>query len=197
MKISRPIILASKSPRRQELLKMLNIKFKIASIDIQESYPNRLKPTEIATYLALKKANAFKKKINDEIIITADTIVVADGKILGKPKKHTDAFKMLKLLSNNKHKVITSVCLRSKHQIKTFFETTLVYFNKLTDDQINDYIRNCKPYDKAGAYAIQEWIGLTGIKKIEGCYYNVVGFPVAKFVKEFQKFILSEEKIYD
>lgn len=193
MQINRPIILASKSPRRNELLGKLNIPFSVQTREVDESYPQGLNPEEIAIYLAEKKSQAFNEKIDTEIVLTADTLVVINNKVLGKAANYEEAFRMLKLLSGNKHIVITAVCLRSKKQIKTFTESTNVYFYNISDKEIADYINNYKPYDKAGAYGIQDTFGLTVICKIEGCYYNVVGLPVSRLYKEMKAFLLAEQ----
>ncbi len=182
------LLLASKSPRRQQFLKDLGLPFTIVSIDIEENYPKYLHGNEITGFLAKLKADAYPKKLKaNEILITADTIVRASGKILGKPKDMDDAKRILQLLSNNQHEVITSVCIRTLHKTKIINDTTTVYFKKLTSEEIDFYIKNHKPFDKAGAYGIQEWIGYIGVKKIEGSFYTVMGFPVHKFYKEMMK----------
>ncbi len=176
------ILLGSQSPRRKELLQKMDIKFKSISIEGDESYPDILPVTEVPEYLAIKKSLAFNKLKKDEMLITADTIVVLEGQILGKPKNKTDAQKMLKALSGKKHVVITGVCLRTKKDILTFADISEVYFKKLKNKDIKYYIEHYKPFDKAGAYGIQEWIGITGIKKIKGSYYNIMGLPTAKLM---------------
>jgi septum formation protein len=171
------IILFSKSPRRQELLKLMGLNFRVMTKDVDESYPENLSPTEVAEYIATKKAKAFDSEINDEILITADTIVAIDNEILGKPVDAADAFRMLKLLSGRAHDVHTGVALLHQHNVVSFVDTTKVYFRELSDDEINYYIENYQPYDKAGAYGIQEWIGLTAVTRLEGSYTNVMGLP--------------------
>lgn len=175
------IILASGSPRRQQFLKDLNADFEIRLKDIAEIYPENLQGVEITNFLALLKANAFEGEIaQNEILITSDTIVWFKNKALGKPKDYEDAFQMLKAMSGKTHEVITSVCFKTIEKAETIFEVTKVTFNKLSDDAIRYYLNNYKPFDKAGAYGIQEWIGLVGIAKIDGSYTNVVGLPTDK-----------------
>ncbi|MFK5890924.1 MAG: Maf-like protein [Flavobacteriaceae bacterium] len=182
------IILASGSPRRQNFLKELGLDFKIQLKEVEENYPKYLKKEAITNYLALEKANAFKDLEINDILITADTIVWFKNKALEKPKDATEAREMLEKLSGKKHLVITSFCLKSKEKEKVFNCITKVYFNKLTPQIIDYYITNYSPYDKAGAYGIQEWIGYIGVKKIKGSYFNVMGFPVHKFYKELLRF---------
>ncbi len=182
------LLLASKSPRRQQFLKDLGLSFTTVSIDVEENYPKYLHGNEITSFLAKLKADAYENELKpNEILITADTIVRASGKILGKPKDADDAKKILQLLSNNQHEVITSICIRTLQKTKVINDTTTVYFKKLTDEEIDFYIQNFNPFDKAGAYGIQEWIGYIGVKKIEGSFYTVMGFPVHKFYKEMMK----------
>jgi septum formation protein len=181
------IILASKSPRRQELLKLMDIEFRIVLKEVDESYPENLKPEEIAVYIAEKKARAFDETVTDEIVLTADTIVCIDDKILGKPENAEHAIQMLQLLSGRMHRVITGVCLFYKHQYHTFYDVSEVYFGELTDDEIKNYVNKYQPFDKAGSYGIQERIGLIGIEKINGSYTNVVGLPTEKLYRELLK----------
>jgi septum formation protein len=178
------IILASKSPRRQELLKLMDIEFRIVLKDVDESFPDDLRPEEIAVYIAEKKARAFNESITDEVVLTADTIVCIDDKILGKPETPEHAIEMLQMLSGRMHRVITGVCLLYKHQYHSFYDTSEVFFSKLTDDEITAYVNKYKPMDKAGSYGIQERIGLIGIERINGSYTNVVGLPTEKLYKE-------------
>ena len=179
-----PVILASKSPRRQELLKLMGIDFRIVLKEVDESYPEGLSPAEIALYISEQKAKAFDETISNEIVITADTIVSINGKILGKPDSEEHAFEILSTLSGEKHEVITAVSLLKDHQLKSFYEISEVYFNKLNPEQIRHYISVGQPMDKAGAYGIQEWIGLIGIDKINGSYTNVVGLPTHRLYQE-------------
>ncbi|KGL61026.1 MULTISPECIES: Maf family nucleotide pyrophosphatase [unclassified Polaribacter] len=178
------VILASGSPRRQEFFKDLNIDFTIELKEVAEVYPKELKGCEITDFLADLKSKAFTNLSENDLLITSDTIVWLDGKALGKPKNAADAFSMLSALSGKKHEVITSISIKSKYFQKIISDTTIVSFNNITDEEINYYIKNYKPFDKAGAYGIQEWIGLIGINNIEGSYFNVVGLPVHKLYKE-------------
>ena len=178
------IILASKSPRRQQFFKDLNIDFTIKLKEVEELYPQQLKGIEITDYLANLKAKAYKNLKDNDLLITSDTIVWLENKALGKPKNYHEAFVMLKNLSGKKHEVITSISIKNKKFQKIINDITTVFFKKLSDKEINYYINNYKPFDKAGAYGIQEWIGFIAIDKIEGSYFNVVGLPVHKLYKE-------------
>jgi septum formation protein len=184
-----PIILASKSPRRQELLQLMGIDFKVVLKDVDETYPEGLSPTEIALHIAEKKAKAFDEVIHDEIVITADTIVCLDGKILGKPENEEHAFEILSDLSGKRHEVITAVCLLKNHQLTSFYEISEVFFKTLSDEQIRHYVSTYSPMDKAGAYGIQEWIGLVAVEKINGSYSNIVGLPTQRLYAELQKLV--------
>jgi septum formation protein len=178
------IILASGSPRRQQFFKDLDLEFEIRLKEIDEIFPENLKAEEITNYLAELKAKAFDGEIaENEILITSDTLVWLNDKALGKPKDYQDAFQILKSLSNETHEVITSVCFKTPKKTKTIFDVTKVTFTELSDEAILYYLDNYKPFDKAGAYGIQEWIGLIGISKIEGSYTNVVGLPTEKVYK--------------
>lgn len=178
------IILASGSPRRQQFFKDLKLDFKVQLKEVEEVYPIHLKGADISDYLAELKSQAFTDLKNHELLITSDTIVWIHDKALGKPQNEQEAKEMLQELSGTKHEVITSVCLRTTSFQKTFNDTTSVYFKNLTDEEIDYYIQNYRPYDKAGAYGIQEWIGFIGIDKIEGSYFTVMGLPVHKMYKE-------------
>ena len=183
------LILASQSPRRQEMLKELGVNFEIRIKEVDEIYPDGLSAIEIPVYLAELKASAFLDDIKDkDLVITADTIVCIDDWILGKPKDRADAVKMLKALSGRSHKVVSGVCLTSLKKKLSFSTTTDVHFKVLTDEEINYYIDNYKPFDKAGAYGIQEWIGFIGIDGIEGSYFNVVGLPIQRLYQELSTF---------
>jgi septum formation protein len=172
------IILASGSPRRQQFFKDLDLDFEIRLKEIEEIYPENLKGVEITNYLAELKAKAFEGELQpNEILVTSDTIVWLNDKALGKPKDYNDALQILKTLANQTHEVITSVCFKTQSSTTTVFDTTKVTFGILTEEQIRYYLDNYKPFDKAGAYGIQDWIGLIGISKIEGSYTNVVGLP--------------------
>jgi septum formation protein len=175
------IILASGSPRRQQFFKDLDLDFEIRLKEIEEIYPNYLKANEITDYLAVLKANAFEGELNEnEILVTSDTIVWHNNKALGKPKDYDDAFQILKTLSNETHDVITSVCFKTSKKSTVFHEITQVTFSILSDESIHYYLKNYQPFDKAGAYGIQEWIGFIGVSKIEGSYANVMGMPTNK-----------------
>ena len=175
------IILASGSPRRQQFFKDLDLDFEIRLKEIEEIYPPELKAGQITNYLAELKANAFEGELNDnEILITSDTIVWHNDKALGKPRDKEDAFAILKSLSNATHEVITSVCFKTKNKTELISEITKVTFNPLTDAVIDYYLEHYKPFDKAGAYGIQEWIGFIGVAKVEGSYTNVMGMPTDK-----------------
>lgn len=182
------ILLASKSPRRQELLKGLGISFEIVLVNCDETYPNHLKNEKITDFISETKAKAYSELKKNEILITADTLVVLDDQILGKPKNEAHAFEMIKSLSQNTHQVYTSVSIKSIDQLITISDKTEVSFDFISDDEINYYIENYKPMDKAGAYGIQEWLGFAKVSKIVGCYYNVMGLPLNKLYHTLKKF---------
>ncbi len=186
------VILASGSPRRQQYLKELNVDFEVRLKDVEEVYPNHLKAGDITDYLAELKAAAFGDVKDNEILITSDTIVWHEGRALGKPKDYDDAFAMLQSLSGKTHEVITSVCIRNGECTNIFNETTQVTFNALSDEEIKYYLDNYKPFDKAGAYGIQEWIGLVAIARVEGSYNNVVGLPVDKLYRHLANFAIKD-----
>ncbi|MEC4114699.1 Maf family nucleotide pyrophosphatase [Myroides pelagicus] len=183
------LILGSKSPRRKQYLEDLKLPFTVRASDIDESYPEHLTREEITDFIALAKAEAIPLQSSNEIIITSDTTVWNNNTSLGKPINREEAFEMIKGLCGKKHEVITSVCLRSEEKTKLFNCITTVEFISLTDEMIIHYIDNYKPYDKAGAYGIQEWIGLVGISSIEGSYTNIVGLPTTELVQELLAFI--------
>lgn len=184
------IILASKSPRRQQLLSELGLKFDIVIKDYTESYPEGLNGEQIARYIASEKAGTFKNGLSDnEIVITADTIVWCNNHVLGKPSDYDEAVSILKEISGNTHEVITGVTILSSTKEITFSESTKVTFEPISDDEIRYYVDNFKPYDKAGAYGIQEWIGIAACSHIDGSYFNVVGLPVQRLRLELEKFI--------
>ena len=181
------IILASGSPRRQQFFKEMDLHYTIRLKEIEEIYPENLKAEEITNFLAELKASAFENELNaNDVLVTSDTIVWLNGKALGKPKDYADAFKMLQELSNTTHEVITSVCLKTIEKTEVFHCVTKVTFANLSDEAITYYLDNYKPFDKAGSYGIQDWIGLIGISNIEGSYTNVVGLPTEML---FQKLI--------
>ena len=183
------IILASQSPRRKQLLEWAEISFEIIVKETDESYPAQLQPSEIAIHIARNKALAIKHEVHpSKPILAADTIVVIGKRIIGKPPDREAAISILKDLSGNKHQVITGVVILFNGREVTFADTTEVEFHSLTQEEIEFYVDNYKPYDKAGAYAIQEWIGVVGIQSVQGDFYNVMGLPVSRVVRELQTF---------
>jgi len=183
------LILGSKSLRRKELLEGLGLTFETRVKEVEETFSIDIDQYKVAEFLANKKANAFTNELTKEdIIITSDTIVLCDGEILGKPNDAKDAFEMLTKLSGKSHQVITGVCLKSIEKTITFSDTTKVWFKSLTSDEINFYIKTYQPFDKAGSYGIQEWIGYVGIEKIEGTYFNVMRLPVNLLYKRLYDF---------
>lgn len=185
------IILASKSPRRQQLLKQTQIPFRVVTKSVSESFDGSLKPEQIVLKLCLSKANAYNELFakRNTLLIAADTIVHINGQVLNKPGNKQETERMLEILSGSVHDVFTGVCIKTASKEKTFFEKTSVEFEKLTKEEILFYLENFKPFDKAGGYGIQEWIGLIAIKRIEGSYHNVVGLPVARLYKEMKDFV--------
>lgn len=183
------IFLASNSPRRKELLSGLGIPFEVrVNGDIDESYPSDLPPEAIPLHISRKKAAAYLQTMSaDELIITADTVVVVSGEILGKPVDASDAHRMLRLLSGTTHQVITGVCLTTTDHQVAFSVTTDVTFKDLSDEEIHYYIDHYRPYDKAGAYGIQEWIGYIGVTGLHGSYFNVMGLPIQRIYEELRK----------
>ncbi|HXB39172.1 MAG TPA: Maf family nucleotide pyrophosphatase [Bacteroidia bacterium] len=182
------IILGSGSPRRQQLLKDAGYDFKTEPINADESFPANLKAEQIALYLCEKKAAAYPGKLKeDELLITADTIVWIDDIVLNKPSGEFEAKQMLQLLSGKMHRVFTGVCITGISKKISFTDETKVWFKNLSENEIDFYIKNYKPFDKAGSYGAQDWLGLTGVEKIEGSYFNVMGLPVHRLYEEFQK----------
>lgn len=184
------IILASKSPRRQELLKGIGINFSILTKEVDESYSKNISVFDVAPFLSLKKAKAFDESELPEnyLIITADTVVIVDDTILGKPKTVEDATNMLRLLSGKKHSVVTGVTIHTKDKTKTFSVTSKVSFEVLDEEEIEFYVNEYKPFDKAGSYGIQEWIGYIGVNAVEGSYFNVMGLPTQKLYQMLKRF---------
>lgn len=182
------LILASGSPRRQEFFKGLHLDFKVDVRPTNEQYPSHLSGHEITNFIAEAKADAFDDLDDNDLIVTSDTIVWLKNRALGKPKNDGEAKAMLRELSGQMHEVITSVCFRTKTFKKTIADTTKVWFKELTDEEIDFYVTTYQPFDKAGSYGIQEWIGYIGVEKIEGSYFNVMGFPTEPVYK-----VLSEE----
>lgn len=184
------IILASGSPRRQQFFKEMDLAFSIRLKEVEEIYPNHLKAAEITNFLAELKANAFENELKEnDILITSDTIVWLDGKALGKPKDYDDAFKMLQELGGQTHEVITSVCIKTSTKTETFHCVTKVTFATLAEEHIRYYLDQYKPFNKAGSYGIQDWIGLIGIEKIEGSYTNVVGLPTEMLFQKLMHYV--------
>lgn len=184
------LVLASQSPRRRQLLQEAGIPYKLAHVlDTNEDFPESLDKFQVPVFLAEKKSEAYGEIPDNEIYITADTIVWLKDKVINKPKDEQDAINILTQLSGNMHEVITGVCLRSNRKSKSFFAHSEVYFSPLTDVEILHYVKTFKPFDKAGAYGIQEWIGYIGIEKINGSYFNVMGMPVQKLYRELESFL--------
>ncbi|AEL28065.1 Maf family nucleotide pyrophosphatase [Cyclobacterium marinum] len=177
--IDKTIILSSNSPRRQQLLRDLGFSFEVKTMHTDESFPADMEATRVAAYLAEKKANTFLPHLKDQqVLITADTIVIANQTILNKPQNEEEAINMLHSINGKSHMVVTGVCIVDTNKKTTFSDLTEVTFSKLSEEEISFYVRTFKPYDKAGAYGIQEWIGMVGIDNINGSYYNVMGLPV-------------------
>ena len=185
------MILASGSPRRQNLLRELGLDFKVLVREVEEIIPIGMSPTAVAEHLALFKARAYDDMAIDHVVITADTLVVLDHDILGKPGNHAEAVQMLKDLSGRVNWVITGVCINFAGEKRVFHEVTKVFFRKLKRWEIDHYVRRFQPYDKAGAYGVQEWIGMVGIEHLEGDYYNVVGLPVSRLWRELQPWLVD------
>lgn len=181
------IILASKSPRRIELITKLGFSHEVRSFDFDETYSNKLNRYDVPVFLALKKSKQVESLLKDEVLLTADTVVIHKDEILEKPSSLLDAKKMLSTLSDSSHDVVTGVCLKSNSKTIQFSVKTKVKFSSLSSDEIEHYVNNYKPTDKSGAYGIQEWIGMIGVKEIQGSYYNVVGLPVHEIYTSLKK----------
>lgn len=187
--LKRPLILASKSPRRQQLLQQAGIPYRLETLDVPEDFPEDMAVGDVAAFLAQKKARAAASFIRDqEIVLAADSIVILGETIFGKPKDYDDAVHILKSLSGNIHRVITGVCLLSRERERTFSGISKVHFATLSREEIDFYLEHYQPYDKAGAYAIQEWIGLAKIQRIEGTYSNIMGLPMEQVYRELMRF---------
>jgi septum formation protein len=176
--LQKKLILASNSPRRKQLLAEAGFEFSVEALPTDESFPDTLPTEEVAAYISREKAEAFRGIRPEHIILTADTVVIADHQILAKPSDQSDAFRMLRVLSGRSHEVVTAVSLLSNDSIQTVSDSATVYFRELADSEITYYIEQYKPFDKAGSYGIQEWIGMVGIEKIEGSFYTIMGLPV-------------------
>ena len=185
------ILLASKSPRRRELLEMLKLQFEVINIgDVKEEFPADLSPSLVAEYLSALKSKAYVPRLKeDELLITADTVVILDDKILGKPREEDEAAEMLRMLSGKTHQVVSGVTIATLNETVSFSSTTDVKFAELAEDEIDFYVENFHPLDKAGAYGIQEWIGCVAVEGIKGSYYNVMGLPVHRLYKELHRFV--------
>ena len=183
------IVLGSQSPRRKELFAGLNLPFSVEVREVDEQFPAEMNPVEVPEFLAVVKSNPFHAGFQpDQLLITADTIVLIDNEVLGKPLDYKHAFDMLQLLSGRKHTVITGVCITSAQKQITFSDYTDVWFKSLSNDEIDYYLTHFHPYDKAGSYGVQEWIGYVAIEKIEGSYFNVMGLPIQRLYEELLKF---------
>lgn len=185
---NKKILLASQSPRRQELLKGIGIDFEIIKINADESYPENLSREKITEYISKNKALSIQDLTENQIIITADTLVWFENVALGKPTDYKDAFQMIQKMSGKSHEVFTSVTIKSKEKSVTFSEATEVFFDEFTNEEVDFYIQNFQPFDKAGAYGIQNWLGYAKISRINGCYYNVMGLPLRKLYLELLEF---------
>lgn len=192
------IVLASNSPRRRELLAGLGIEFEVRVLpDIDESYPADLPVMQIAEYIAHEKARAYLLTMKDnDLVITADTVVIIGNEVLGKPKDEEDAKRMLRLISGKTHQVVTGVCLTTTKLQRHFSVSTDVTFKNLPENEINYYITKYKPFDKAGAYGIQEWIGYVGVTSLNGSYFNVMGLPVQKLWEELKKYFIHDDMVH-
>lgn len=188
MNFNRPLTLASKSPRRKFLLESCGFKFKTVSIDADESYGPNIANYDVARFLAQKKANYYDFTEPDEVVITADTVVIFQNRILGKPGSKDEAVKMLSRLAGNTHEVVTGVCIGDEVQQRVFDDLTSVTFRKFSREEIEYYVDNFDPYDKAGSYGAQDWWGLVGIEKLVGSYFNVMGLPTHKLYDELMSF---------
>lgn len=184
------VLLASNSPRREELLRGIDIDFEIKVLpEIDESYPDNLPVEEIAEFVAIKKSQPYRTSLHeDELVITADTVVLLDGKMFGKPANKKEAKKMLATLSGKTHRVVSGVCLTTTKKQTSFSVTSDVEFAELTSEEIEYYVEHYSPFDKAGAYGVQEWIGYVGVKHINGSYYNIMGLPIQRLYSELKKF---------
>jgi septum formation protein len=182
------LLLASKSPRRHQLLRDAGFNFEYVAIEADEDFNDTLAPEDICQFLAKHKSMHHHSPMGEKVLVTADTIVYINGKVLNKPQTTEEAHEMLRTLSNQTHSVYTGVCLRNDLKLHTFYDRTDVTFHPLTEDEIAHYVEQYQPFDKAGSYGVQDWMGYVGVKGIQGCFYNVMGFPVAKFYRELASF---------
>lgn len=183
------LLLASKSPRRQQLLRDAGFSYTLVEMEAEEDFPSYLQKHEVCEYLAAHKAAHYTRSIGDQILVTADTIVVLENEVINKPENADHAYQMLRKLSGQTHEVFTGVCIKNDAKQSVFHERSEVTFHHLSDEELWYYINHYQPFDKAGAYGVQDWMGYVGVKKINGCFYNVMGFPVSKFYREVQKFV--------
>ncbi len=188
--LEKPLVLASNSPRRQQLLRDAGFEFTVKVKPTEEDFPAAMPPADVPAFLAQKKAEAFREELQDQIILTADTIVVVANEILNKPNNADEARLMLQKLSGRQHQVITGVCIMTQEQTHTFIDTAQVFFRALTDKEIDYYIDTCKPFDKAGSYGVQDFIGMVGIPRMEGSYFTVMGLPVHRVYEALQPWII-------
>ena len=193
--LSKPLILASNSPRRKQLMHDSGFEFKVEVLPTDETYPETLESRMVAAHISGQKAEVFRGLHPDKIILTSDTVVIVDGEILGKPKDPADAARMLNLLSDRTHEVVTAVSLLSGNEITTKSDVAFVSFRKLDELEINHYIEHYKPFDKAGAYGIQEWISMIGITRIEGSFYTIMGLPVHVVHDMLRPFFIDQQPI--
>ncbi len=191
MKLSRPLILASNSPRRREIMQNAGFEFKVKVKPTDEIFSSEMAVEEVPIYLAKTKAECFKDEIKDEIVLCADTVVIVDGQILNKPTDVEEAKEMLRLQSNKTHRVITGVCIMTREETIAFADTTYVTFKELSDWEIDHYIKTCRPFDKAGSYGVQDFIGMIGIPTINGSFYTVMGLPIHRVYEALGKYILD------
>jgi septum formation protein len=191
MQLSRPLILASNSPRRREIMQNAGFEFTVKVKPTDESFSSEMPVEEVPIYLAKTKAECFRNEIQDEIILCADTVVIVDGVILNKPADAAEAKQMLRLQSGKTHRVITGVCVMTQEETIAFSDTTLVTFKELTDTEIDYYIQTCKPFDKAGSYGVQDFIGMIGIPSITGSFYTVMGLPIHRVYEVLRRFIVE------
>jgi septum formation protein len=183
------LILGSQSPRRKQLLENAGFTFEVRISNTPEDYPDTMPLQDVPTYLASKKAHALLPTLQaDEVLVCADSVVIWQGELLGKPDDYAHAQQILHKLSGSTHEVITGVCVLTSTEVQTFAEHTYVSFHRLTEEEINHYLQTFKPFDKAGSYGIQDWIGLIGVSKVEGCFYNVMGLPIAKVYQALKKY---------
>jgi septum formation protein len=190
LQLNRPLLLASNSPRRQQLLHDAGFEFTVKVKDTNEDFSETMPAIEVPEYLARKKAEAFREELDNQIVLTADTIVVIDNEILNKPKDALEASEMLRKLSGRQHQVITGVCIMTQENTESFIDIAQVFFRELTDFEIDYYIKTCRPFDKAGAYGVQDFIGMVGIPRMEGSYFTVMGLPVHKVYEGLRKYFL-------